>query len=66
MPEVSLSTRHKPQMVQPAFIALRSFQRDFHILLWKRACEGSQVFKMHQDGFLNTAVRITGQRESDF
>jgi len=34
--------------------------------LWKTACEGSQVFKVHQDSFLNTAIRVTGQRESDF
>lgn len=66
MGELSQSTGHKPEKVQPAFLALRSFQWDFHILLWKRACEGSQVFKVHQGSFLNSAMRITGQRESDF
>lgn len=63
MGEVSQSTRHKPEIFWPA---LGSFQWDFHILLWKRACEGSQIFKVHQGSFLNTAMRIMGQRESDF
>lgn len=33
--------------------------------LWKRACE-VKPFKVHQDSFLNTAMSITGHRESDF
>lgn len=32
--------------------------------LWKRACEVKH-FKVHQDSFLNTAMSITGHRESD-
>ena len=66
MAKVSQSTRHKLETAQSAVLALMSFQWDFHTVLWKRACEGRQVFNVHQDSFLNSAVRTTDQRESEF